>query len=627
MSATVQTSSTKLDVSSTVSPVNASGLAVVGEGAVASPFASVFAAVQAVEAPTKAVAEAKSEAAPHIKAVKGDLSEEEITTRLDAFDGGGDPIVPKIALVQTDDAFLTPITTAILPEKSAAPIGSAVEASPQQVIASLETTIAPLPTKVALTAAAPVAPVQKSGVVKTVESSEVGQKIDTSLMTSLDVQSVDPTSEQIVPVATKSLVGPFALVAMEQNPELGEKTPTTLGLEPAKVGSAADTKTLDNIPDATPATPIAKVSTIPSNVVQAQPVLEDAPLAFEGAIVSDDTDFEDPEGEGIGSFTQVKGSTSQSTQPLVANIGSKKSNDGKVEINPIDMPDDLTVEQKAPLVDQSINTQRDAASVHPFATAASVAPKRIGDTDEPIMSAEGLNDDEAYLEGNKVPIVPAANVQTRLNSGTVFPSAGQATRAVRDATNQRAINEVSKTTTLTEKEASVDPSLAPSPTSNSTPSTSNTAAPAAPTGFTSSTGAAAILDVRRQGWTKTLVNRAAGLARAGGSMTLSILPQNLGQITLKLSDGRKGLELRMTADVASTTAMLREVQGQIESAFEQSGLKLGSYSAQTGGHGQQGGSNNGEPREETEVEVLEGKTTSQSDETGNEDPDRLNILL
>lgn len=100
--------------------------------------------------------------------------------------------------------------------------------------------------------------------------------------------------------------------------------------------------------------------------------------------------------------------------------------------------------------------------------------------------------------------------------------------------------------------------------------------------------ASVLLDVRRQGWTKTLVNRAAGMAQAGGVMTLKVLPQNLGQITLKLSEGRKGLELRMTAEVASTAAMLRDVQGQIERAFDDVGLTLGAYSAQTGGQGQQG---------------------------------------
>jgi flagellar hook-length control protein FliK len=143
----------------------------------------------------------------------------------------------------------------------------------------------------------------------------------------------------------------------------------------------------------------------------------------------------------------------------------------------------------------------------------------------------------------------------------------------------------------------------------------------------SGAGAAVVLDVRRQGWTKTLVNRAASMAQAGGSMTLSILPKNLGQITLKLSDGRKGLELRMTAEVASTTAMLRDVQGQIESAFDQAGLKLGSYSAQTGGQGQQGGSNENAPRDDGEIELLDRNTAAEKDRIDHEDPDRLNILL
>lgn len=97
-----------------------------------------------------------------------------------------------------------------------------------------------------------------------------------------------------------------------------------------------------------------------------------------------------------------------------------------------------------------------------------------------------------------------------------------------------------------------------------------------------SSGMAAMLDVRRQGWTQTLVQRAAGMVQSGGVLTLKILPQHLGQITLKMSEGRRGLDLRIVTEVASTAAMLRGVENQIASAFEGAGLMLGEFSANTG---------------------------------------------
>jgi hypothetical protein len=106
----------------------------------------------------------------------------------------------------------------------------------------------------------------------------------------------------------------------------------------------------------------------------------------------------------------------------------------------------------------------------------------------------------------------------------------------------------------------------------------------------------AVLDLQRQGWTKTLVNRAAGLSQGGGTLILKILPQHLGQITLKLTEGRRGMDLRIIADVPSTAAMLRGIETQISSAFEEAGLWLENYSAQTGREGG-GASSDGEPQE------------------------------
>lgn len=125
------------------------------------------------------------------------------------------------------------------------------------------------------------------------------------------------------------------------------------------------------------------------------------------------------------------------------------------------------------------------------------------------------------------------------------------------------------------------PPAAQSGTQTSAGATSATAA----VPMAQSNGLPAMLDVRRQGWTQTLVQRAAGMVQSGGVLTLKILPQHLGQITLKMSEGRRGLDLRIVTEVASTAAMLRGVESQIASAFEGAGLMLGEFSANTGKDG------------------------------------------
>lgn len=174
-------------------------------------------------------------------------------------------------------------------------------------------------------------------------------------------------------------------------------------------------------------------------------------------------------------------------------------------------------------------------------------------------------------------------------------------------------------------------SVAPASGSGSSGGAGGNAGQSAPLLPSSGAGAAAtLIDVRRQGWTKTLVARAAGMGTGGGTMTLTILPQHLGQITLKLSEGRKGFDLRMTAEVASTAAMLRDVQGQIESAFEQAGLSLGSYSAQTGGQGEQGNSAQGEPSGEASIADRDEAVLAENTASGDgsmDDLSRVNILL
>lgn len=139
----------------------------------------------------------------------------------------------------------------------------------------------------------------------------------------------------------------------------------------------------------------------------------------------------------------------------------------------------------------------------------------------------------------------------------------------------------------------------------------------------------AALDVRQQGWTKALVNRAISAAQSGGALTIKILPAHLGQITVKLSEGKRGTDLRIIADVPATASMLRDVQQQLSSAFENAGLTLGEYSASTGKDGGQGAGaqKDGDTDQVNAFDTaIEAVTSAQS--TSREDTlSRLNILL
>lgn len=137
----------------------------------------------------------------------------------------------------------------------------------------------------------------------------------------------------------------------------------------------------------------------------------------------------------------------------------------------------------------------------------------------------------------------------------------------------------------------------------------------------------AALDVRQQGWTKTLVNRAINAAQAGGSLTIKILPAHLGQITLKLSEGKRGTDLRIIADVPATASMLRDVQDQLSSAFESAGLTLGAYSASTGDNGGEKSQKDGYTDEVKPSELANDTAQSADDVAGADNLSRINILL
>jgi hypothetical protein len=148
-------------------------------------------------------------------------------------------------------------------------------------------------------------------------------------------------------------------------------------------------------------------------------------------------------------------------------------------------------------------------------------------------------------------------------------------------------------------------------------------------GMAQSQALAAVLDVQRQGWTKALVNRAMSLVQSGGTMTFKIMPAHLGQITLKLSEGRRGTDLRIVADVAATASMLRDVKHQISSAFESAGIILGEYSAGTSDRREKGSTSQNRDDAEGGAEEtikLNQDVAKLSDYSG-DDRSNINIIL
>jgi flagellar hook-length control protein FliK len=148
-------------------------------------------------------------------------------------------------------------------------------------------------------------------------------------------------------------------------------------------------------------------------------------------------------------------------------------------------------------------------------------------------------------------------------------------------------------------------------------------------GMAQSQALATVLDVQRQGWTKALVNRAMSMVQSGGTMTFKVMPAHLGMITLKLSEGRRGTDLRIVADVAATASMLRDVKHQISSAFESAGITLGEYSAGTSDRGDKGSTSRDYDIIEGDIEPkikLNQGITEMSDNSG-DDRSSINIIL
>ena len=148
-------------------------------------------------------------------------------------------------------------------------------------------------------------------------------------------------------------------------------------------------------------------------------------------------------------------------------------------------------------------------------------------------------------------------------------------------------------------------------------------------GMTQSQTLATVLDVQRQGWTKALINRAMSMVQSGGVMTFKVMPAHLGMITLKLSEGRRGTDLRIVADVAATASMLRDVKHQISSAFQSAGITLGEYSAGTSDRGDKGSTPQNYDKIESSVEPknkLNQDITEVSNYLG-DDHSSINIIL
>jgi hypothetical protein len=148
-------------------------------------------------------------------------------------------------------------------------------------------------------------------------------------------------------------------------------------------------------------------------------------------------------------------------------------------------------------------------------------------------------------------------------------------------------------------------------------------------GMAPSQALATVLDVQRQGWTKALVSRAMSMVQSGGTMTFKVMPAHLGMITLKLSEGRRGTDLRIVADVAATASMLRDVKHQISSAFESAGITLGEYSAGTSDRGDKGSTSRDYDKTEGDIEPkikLNQDIAEMHDYSGN-DHSSINIIL
>ena len=148
-------------------------------------------------------------------------------------------------------------------------------------------------------------------------------------------------------------------------------------------------------------------------------------------------------------------------------------------------------------------------------------------------------------------------------------------------------------------------------------------------GMAQSQALAAVLDVQRQGWTKALVNRAMSMVQSGGTMTFKIMPAHLGLITLKMSEGRRGTDLRIVADVAATASMLRDVKHQISSVFESAGITLGEYSAGTSNRGDKGSTsqNNDKAENGTELETKLNQDVAEFSDYSSDDRSNINIIL
>lgn len=94
-----------------------------------------------------------------------------------------------------------------------------------------------------------------------------------------------------------------------------------------------------------------------------------------------------------------------------------------------------------------------------------------------------------------------------------------------------------------------------------------------------------VLDVQKQGWTQALVRRVAGLASTGGTLAVQVYPPALGRMVIRVAETSRGLDLRVSSELAATAAMMGEAEQRISQLLESAGLRLADYTSQTGGAG------------------------------------------
>ncbi len=104
-----------------------------------------------------------------------------------------------------------------------------------------------------------------------------------------------------------------------------------------------------------------------------------------------------------------------------------------------------------------------------------------------------------------------------------------------------------------------------------------------------------MLDMMEDNWAETLVKRIErALGQKAEGIDFELNPRNLGRLRVNLSLVNDQTHIHMKTETASASQMITEAESKLAQMLEQSGMKLGQFSSQTGfGHQQaNGGSQN-----------------------------------